>query len=372
MSFFKSFLMNKSVDMPLESKVSGLSRETVETNPRNRSLSSCNVEEIPSTRTKTAKEENRYLNLVNQELNAENENLKDKISDLKMTVDTNKQLLEEFLGSNSKMDRTIKLLKSQIALMSLKLRDNNIDFDEHLDIKFDEKKLMRSNSPTIDGPLSTLTTERLAKGVIDDKSRSEHNAYATSLSGNHSDDKHSSRLNYYNQHRSLHGVSKSGVMGKNTNELKPLKKVVRKKHQREGSIVSSCSSQNINSYRTAPVIKPNLKSHEITSRENELLEQIESLQKELDFYRSQNPQRLNLVNPKCDLFEDENNEEFEEPVSFRDNLNEDDCFVQLRGTHDHDNKLQIDVDSDFDYEQFQNKLEKHNKLLESKCSKPDT
>lgn len=362
MSFFKSFLTNKSVDMPLESKVSGLSRETVETNPRNRSLSSCNVEEIQSTRTKTGKEENRYLNLVNQELNAENETLKDKISDLKMTVDTNKQLLEEFIGSNSKMDRTIKLLKSQVELMSLKLRENNIDFDEHLNIKFDEKKLARSNSPTVEGPLSTLTTERIAKGVIDDKSRSEHNACATSLSGNHSDDKYSSRLNYYNQHRSLYGVSKSGVMGQNTNELKPLKKVVKKKHQREGSIVSSSSSQNINSYRTAPVIKPNLNTHEIISRENELLEQIENLQKELEFYKSQNPQKLDLEDPKCALFEDDNNEEFEEPISFRDNLNDE----------DQDNKLQIEVDSDFDYEQFQNKLEKHNKLLETKCSKPGT
>lgn len=80
MSFFKNFLTNKSFDAPLESKVSGLSRETVESNVGNRSQSSYTLEDLPSSsRTKTAQEEKKYLNLHIHELNVENEGLKDKI-----------------------------------------------------------------------------------------------------------------------------------------------------------------------------------------------------------------------------------------------------------------------------------------------------
>jgi hypothetical protein len=77
MSFFKNFLTNKSIDLPLETRLSAVSRETVETNPRARSSSSCQIEDLPpSTRTNISKERNKYLNLVNQELNNENERLK--------------------------------------------------------------------------------------------------------------------------------------------------------------------------------------------------------------------------------------------------------------------------------------------------------
>lgn len=76
MSFFKSFLTNKSQDLPLDSRVTVMSRETLETNPRMRSNSSCNLEELTSTRRNTNREKIKYLNLVNQELNSENERLK--------------------------------------------------------------------------------------------------------------------------------------------------------------------------------------------------------------------------------------------------------------------------------------------------------
>ena len=196
MSFFKSFLTNKSVDLPTESRISALSKETVESNPRNRRLNSSNLEEVSSSRNKRAKEENKYLNLVNQELNNENETLKDKISDLKVTIKTNKQLLEEFIQNQSKIDRSVHILKIQTNLMSQKLRENNIEFEEELGIKINENKGTRSNSPTYEGPLSTLTTDRLAKGVnYETKTRSEHNVFTSSLSGPHSDDKYSSGAN---------------------------------------------------------------------------------------------------------------------------------------------------------------------------------
>jgi hypothetical protein len=77
MSFFKSFLTQKSNELPFDSCVSAVSRGTVETNPRMRSSSSCNVDEqMSSSRKNISKERNKYLNLVNQELNNENERLK--------------------------------------------------------------------------------------------------------------------------------------------------------------------------------------------------------------------------------------------------------------------------------------------------------
>jgi len=68
-----------------------------------------------------------------------------------MTVSTNKQLLEDFLSTNSKHERTIKILRLNIDLMGMKLRENNIDFDEHLDVKIYDQKLARSNSPSAEG-----------------------------------------------------------------------------------------------------------------------------------------------------------------------------------------------------------------------------
>lgn len=77
MSFFKSFLTQKSNEHPFDSCVSAVSRGTVETNPRIRSSSSCNVDEqMSSSRKNNNKEPNKYLNLVNQELNHENVILK--------------------------------------------------------------------------------------------------------------------------------------------------------------------------------------------------------------------------------------------------------------------------------------------------------
>lgn len=285
MSFFKNFLTNKSFDAPLESRMSAVSRDTVETNPPARSLSSSNVEELPSSRRNISKEENRYLNLINQELNTENEKLKGKIEDLKITVATNKQLLEDFISNNSKMDRSIKILRSQIDLMTTKLRENNIDIDEHLDVKFDEKKLIRSNSPTIEGPLSTLTTERIVKGMNDEKTRSEHNACDNSLSGHHSENK-------YTKYTSLHANSKSHGGGRLEASAKPKKKVTKKVKDREGSVVSSNSSQHITSYRTAPIMKPTISNSNFDNRENELLGQIEHLKRELEGYKLKAPKTM--------------------------------------------------------------------------------
>lgn len=141
MSFFKNLLTNKSVEHPLDTKISGLSKESVETNPRMKRLNSTNMDETPtSNRTKTMKEQNKYLNLVNQELNNENETLKEKIDDLKISVMTNKQLLEDFIASGAQKDRTIKILKSRVELMVQKLKENNIDYEEHLDISFTDKQ----------------------------------------------------------------------------------------------------------------------------------------------------------------------------------------------------------------------------------------
>ena len=70
MSIFKSFFTNKSIDLPLDTRISGLSKDSVETNQKGRRLSSVNLEEIPSNRTKTLKEENRYLHMHVQDLNS--------------------------------------------------------------------------------------------------------------------------------------------------------------------------------------------------------------------------------------------------------------------------------------------------------------
>lgn len=228
------------------------------------------------------------------------------------------------------MDRTIKILKSQIDLMQAKLRENNIDFDEHLDVRFDDKKLHRSNSPTIEGPLSTLTTERITKGIHEEKTRSEYNAFNTTLSGNRSESKFG-----------MHSNSKS--YGGQFNEVMHKKKVV-KKNTREGSVISSSSSQNITSYRTAPVNKPPMKEISHNKRENELLDQISKLQKEIELYKSQ------AAKPHFESFDKDNDkndliDEYEEPVSFRDK--QDDPV---------DPKLQTSWDSDFDYEHFEDKL----------------
>ena len=76
MSFFKNFLAHKSQDSNFESKVSVISRETLETNPRVRSNSSSHFEDFSSSRNRNKKEKVKYLDLVNQELNSENERLK--------------------------------------------------------------------------------------------------------------------------------------------------------------------------------------------------------------------------------------------------------------------------------------------------------
>lgn len=313
MSFFKNFLTNKSIDLPLETRTSAISRETVETNPRVRSSSSCQIEDLPpSTRTNISKERNKYLNLVNQELNNENEKLKCKIDDLKITVLTNKNILEEFASNNSKMERTVKLLKSQIDLMTMKLRENNIDFDEHLDVRFDDHKYTRSNSPSEIGPMSTLTTDRITKNGIDDK--------MTSVSVNNSEDKFTTRLNNYHNFPSLHCVSKSKGEVHHFKEKKSLKKVNKKRSKRDGSTVSSNSSQPITSYRTAPVVKSVLNTPKIENKDSELHERIRYLEKELEYYKNKEVPKFNISeNKHYDIF-DVNHEEVDNPVSFRDNM----------------------------------------------------
>ncbi|CAI2368888.1 unnamed protein product [Moneuplotes crassus] len=259
MSFFKSFLTNKSQEFPLDSRVTVISRETLETNPRMRSNSSYNLEDLTSTKRNTTKEKIKYLNLVNQELNSENEKLKSKMGDLKITVSTNKQLLEDFCETNSKLERQIKIYVAQISLLTEKLRENNIDFDEHLDLKLDAKKLIRSNTPSAEAPSSTLTTERITKNIVNDK--------LSSKSGDHPGKRQGKRR---------------------------FKKVV-KRRLKSGSSASSNSSNMIKSYRTAKATKQELHTTSIT------------------------PKKPALELEKCGLSEENKFDETEEPVSFRDN-----------------------------------------------------
>lgn len=354
MSFFKSFLTHKSDDMPLDTAISSNSKEVVQTQPRMRSLSPVLTENVSSS---------KYLNMVNQKLSQENEMLKCKVDDLKMTVDTNKQLLEEFISTNSKMDRKMKILDSQAALMSSKLRESGIDYVEHLDVMFDDKKYARSNSPTMDGPLSTLTTDRVAKGATEDKTRSEYGPCTTSLSANHSDDKHSARLNKHSNHSSIYQVGKPIKAKHPEEEKKTRKKVVKRRQKRDSSVISSNSSQNMTSYRTAPIFKPTL----VTSsnlKHNELLIKIQELEKELEQAKADNSElRLGASHNKSEVFEKikisgENVEEYEEPVSFRDNLLDE----------DHDKKIHIECElemEEYDEETKNIKIKKlskwHNK-----------
>lgn len=141
----------------------------------------------------------------------------------------------------------------------------------------------------------------------------------------------------------------------------PRKRVVKK--EREASVISSCSSQNITSYRTAPVTKPN--SNQATAREAELLEQIKQLKEEVEGYKTkaeeQSRQKSN-AEEKPDLFEKFNmDDNFEEPVSFRDNIAE-----------DQEEKVKLECDSDFDYEQFEEKLKaKNGNLMKTNNSQVD-
>ena len=170
--------------------------------------------------------------------------------------------------------------------MIQKLCENNIDYEEHLDVNFNKKKATRSNSPTIEGTLSTLTTEIVAKDVIDEKSRSEYNACTTDLSGPYSDDKYSIRVTKHNNSNSLYGLSRSQLK-MDQEEIKDDNKVVRKHSQRNRSDVSSNSSNNILTSRTAPIMKANFNMQCEISKESQLQEQIKKLQKDLDFYKSQ-------------------------------------------------------------------------------------
>jgi hypothetical protein len=253
MSFFKNLFTDKSEELPLESRMSAISKEAVDNNPRNRRLNSSNFEESSSRRNKTMKEENRHLNMLNQELNNENETLKDQISDLRMTVKTNKMLLEDFIQNNNKKERQMQLLNLQVTLMTQKLRENCIEFEEELDMYVDYEKGTRSNSPTVEGPWSTVNTDRLAKGTNFEKTRSEHNVFTTSLSGPHSDDKYSSNNDKGNKSNSLFGFSKSRRRQYLPNEEnKADVRFVSKNSQDEGSVISSTSPNNMVSSRTAP------------------------------------------------------------------------------------------------------------------------
>lgn len=109
-------------------------------------------------------------------------------------------------------------------------------------------------------------------------------------------------------------------------------------------------------------MKPTISNSNFDNRENELLGQIEHLKRELEGYKLKAPKTMlgHIPSETFDKFpnwaENEPNFDYEEPVSFRDNLVED----------KEEDKLQIEWDSDFDYEQFENKLEQNNRLKESK------
>ena len=191
-------------------------------------------------------------------------------------------MLEDFISNSAAKDKTIKLLKAQIELMSQKLRENNIDFEEHLDIKLNINWGPRSNSPTVEGQLSTLTTERITKGVVGIKTRSENDDGTTSLSGNCSDDKRSIGVNKYNQQNLLCDFSKSRRLKNEGEEAKVEKKMVRKKCQRDESTYSSNSSQFIPTSRTAPVKNPNFTTPSVNNNEADLLDQISRLKQEIE------------------------------------------------------------------------------------------
>lgn len=260
----------------------------------------------------------------------------------------------------------MKLLRAQIELMSQKLKENNIDFEEHLDIKFNVNWAARSNSPTIEGQLSTLTTERITKGVVWDKTRSENNDGNTSLSGNCSDDKRSTSGNKYNQQNLLCDFSKSRRLKNEGEETKVEKKMVRKKFQRDESTYSSNSSQFIPTSRTAPVKNPHFATQSVHNNEGELLDQISRLQKEVDNYKAMELKRQahNYNDHKLDLYDkyklyEENvkDEEFEKPVSFRDN---------------HEDKFdKLEWDSEFDYEKFEQKLNQQKKRSDDEALNED-
>jgi hypothetical protein len=225
----------------------------------------------------------------------------------------------------------------------MKFRENNIDYDEHLDVRFDDHKLTRSNSPSELGPMSTLTTDRINKHIMDDKT--------TTISGGRSEDKFTTKLTKYHNFGSLHIASKSKGEGHNFNKKKSLKKVSKKRSKRDGSTVSSNSSQPITSYRTAPVVKSMLNTPKVADRESELHKRITNLEKELEYYKNKEIPKFNISENKLrDMFYT-NHEEIEEPISFRDNMIE-----------ENEENLKLECDSDFDYEQFEDKIENKNQL----------
>jgi hypothetical protein len=210
-------------------------------------------------------------------------------------------------------------------------------------VRFDDHKLTRSNSPSELGPMSTLTTDRINKNIMDDKT--------TTISGGRSEDKFTAKLTKYHNFGSLHIASKSKGEGHNFNKKKSLKKVSKKRSKRDGSTVSSNSSQPITSYRTAPVVKSMLNTPKVADRESELHKRITNLEIELEYYKNKEIPKFNISENKLrDMF-DTNHEEIEEPISFRDNMIE-----------ENEENLKLECDSDFDYEQFEDKLESKNQL----------
>ncbi|CAI2368969.1 unnamed protein product [Moneuplotes crassus] len=256
MSFFKNFLSNKNQRYPTESQGTIVSRETLETIPRTRSNSSCNLDGLTSSRKNPNSEKLKYLNLVNQELNSENEKLLSQIEDLRVTIATNKHLLEDFCNTNSKLERQVKIYAAQIHHLTEKLRENNINYDEELNLRCDSKEIMRSNSPSAEAPSSTLTTERITK-IANDRSNSIC----------------------------------EDTQGKR--EVK--QKRVNRKLQ-EASSDSSHSNKIIRSYRTAQAKDQKCYSSSIT------------------------PQKPSLDIEKIGIFEENKLNETEEPISFRDNI----------------------------------------------------
>lgn len=144
------------------------------------------------------------------------------------------------------------MLSLQVTLMTQKLRENCIDFESELDMYVDYQKDTRSNSPTVEGPCSTVNTDRLAKGNLFEKTRSE-NYVSTSLSGPQSDDKYSSNQDKGNKSNSLYGFSKSRRRNNLPNEeSKCHERVATKNSQDDGSVVSSNPNNYMVSSRTAP------------------------------------------------------------------------------------------------------------------------
>ena len=113
------------------------------------------------------------------------------------------------------------------------------------------------------------------------------------------------------------------------NKKKHFKKVVRRRTKRDGSTLSSNSSNMITSYRTTKVVQQTLNTPTIT------------------------PNKNNYETSKCEL-SDDHNEECEE-VSFRDNHEE------------NETNLKLECDSDFDFQKLENKMEERKqKFLETK------